>query len=78
MREGLWDQMLRKVLKRNGSQVRLVEGTHMVAHQCAANPRGEAEAQAMGKTRGGRNSKLMVVTDLKGRTLSMKLIPGYA
>ena len=50
----------------------------MVAHQCAANPRGGAEAQAMGKIRGGRNTRLMVVTDLSGRALQMKLIPGQA
>ena len=77
-RDGLWGRMLRCVVRRKGSRARLVDGTHIVAHQCAANPHGGAEAQAMGKTRGGRNTKLMVVTDLKGRPLSMKLIPGQA
>ena len=77
-RTGLWDRMLRQVAKPNRSAVRLVDGTHIVAHQCAANPRGGADAQAMGKTRGGRNTKLMVVTDLSGRALHMKLIPGQA
>ena len=77
-RTGLWERMLRKVARPGRSAVRLVDGTHMVAHQCAANPRGGAEAQAMGKTRGGRNTRLMVVTDLSGRALQMKLIPGQA
>ena len=45
-----------------GSPVVLVDGTHVVAHQSAANPVGGAEAQAMGKTRGGRNSKVMALT----------------
>jgi len=77
-RIGLWDKILKSIIKRRGSRVRLVDGTHMAAHQCAANPQGGAQAQAMGKTRGGRNTKLMVVTDLRGRALSMKLIPGQA
>lgn len=77
-RDGLWGRILKTIVKRSGSRVRLVDGTHMVAHQSAANPRGGAQAQAMGKTRGGRNTKLMVVTDLQGRALSMKLIPGQA
>ncbi len=77
-RTGLWGRILSSIVKRSGSRVRLVDGTHMVAHQCAANPEGGAESQAMGKTRGGRNTKLMVVTDLHGRALSMKLIPGQA
>jgi transposase len=77
-REGLWGRILKTVVTRKGSRVRLIDGTHMVAHQSAANPQGGAPAQAMGKTRGGRNTKLMVVTDLKGRALSMKLIPGQA
>ena len=77
-REGLWARLLKAVTKKLKSRVRLVDGTHIVAHQCAANPVGGAAAQAMGKTRGGRNTKLMVITDLKGRPLSMKLIPGQA
>jgi len=77
-RTGLWDRILRKVAKPDRSAVRLVDGTHIVAHQCAANPRAGADGQAMGKTRGGRNTKLMVITDLKGRPLHLKLIPGQA
>jgi transposase len=77
-RTGLWGQMLRRVCKPSRSAVRIVDGTHIVVHQCAANPRGGAAAQAMGKTRGGRNTKLMAVTDLSGRPLHMKLIPGQA
>lgn len=37
--EGLWGRMLRNIVKRSGSRARLVDGTHMVAHQCAVNPR---------------------------------------
>jgi transposase len=77
-REGLWARLLKAVTKKLKSRVRLVDGTHIVAHQCAANPAGGAAAQAMGKTRGGRNTKLMVITDPKGRPLRMKLIPGPA
>jgi hypothetical protein len=70
--------MLRRVSKSSRSAVRLVDGTHIVVHQCGANLRGGAAAQAMGKTRGGRNTKLLVITDLSDRPLYMKLIPGQA
>ena len=77
-RTGLWGRILRNVARAARSAVRLVDGTHIAVHQCAANPRGGPAAQAMGKTRGGRNTKLMVVTDLHGRPLHLQLIPGQA
>jgi transposase len=75
-RLGVWFKLLKSFAKRVRGKVVLVDGTHILAHQSAANPRGGAAAQAMGKTRGGRNSKLMALTDRKGRLMSMKLVEG--
>jgi transposase len=66
--------MARKVRNR----IRLVDGTHVRVHQCAANPKGGAAAQAMGKTRGGRNSKIMALTDVRGLPVKLSLIEGQA
>jgi len=68
-RPGLWNRILRNVAKPGRRAVRLVDGTHMVVCQGAVNPRGGAAAQAMGRTRGGRNTRRMAVADLSGRTL---------
>lgn len=51
---------------------------HILVHQSAANPQGGAALQAMGKTRGGRNTKLMALTDWRGRLINFKLIEGQA
>jgi len=63
---------------RSKSRVRLVDGTHVVVHQCAANPAGGAQKQAMGRTRGGRNTKIMALTDGRGLPVKLLLIEGQA
>ena len=75
-RNGLWLTLLKSFARKVGSPVVLVDGTHVVAHQSAANPVGGAEAQAMGKTRGGRNSKVMALTDRKGRLMNFIVVEG--
>lgn len=74
---GLWGRLLKTVAKAGGT-VCLVDGTHIPVHQCGCNPRGGAEHQAMGRTRGGRNTKLMALTDPRGRLLAAALVPGQA
>ena len=74
-REGIWARMMRMVAKPKG-KIRLVDGTHFRCHQSATNPRGGAAAQAMGATRGGRNSKIMALTDSRGMPTALKLIAG--
>lgn len=77
-REGLWARMLARMDCRVRSRIRLVDGTHVRVHQCAANPKGGAAAQAMGKTRGGRNTKIMALTDVRGLPVKLSLIEGQA
>lgn len=77
-KEGLWARILEVFARKVRGTVRLVDGTHIVAHQCAANPAGGAAAQAMGRTRGGRNTKLMALTEAKGRLVSAALIEGQS
>jgi transposase len=77
-REGLWARMLARMARKIRNRIRLVDGTHVRVHQCAANPKGGAAAQAMGKTRGGRNSKIMALTDVRGLPVKLSLIEGQA
>jgi transposase len=77
-REGLWARMLARMARKVRNRIRLVDGTHVRVHQCAANPKGGAAAQAMGKTRGGRNSKIMALTDVRGLPVKLSLIEGQA
>lgn len=77
-REGLWARMLDRIARKAKSRRRLVDGTHVRVHQCATNPKGGAAAQAMGKTRGGRNTKIMALTDVRGLPVKLSLIEGQA
>ena len=72
---GGWARLLKTVAK-SGGVVRLVDGTHIPVHQSGCNPRGGAGGQAMGRTLGGRNTKLMALTDPCGRLLAAKLVAG--
>lgn len=77
-REGLWARMLTRMTRKVTSRIRLVDGTHVRVHQCAANPAGGAQQQAMGRTRGGRNTKIMALTDGRGLPVKLSLIEGQA
>ena len=74
--QGIWAGILRSIAKAAKGKARFIDGTHIRVHQAGANPAGGAQAQAMGKTKGGRNSKLMLMVDLKGRPVAMLLVPG--
>lgn len=77
-REGIWTEILRIVAKGATGKTRFIDGTHIRVHQAGANPAGGPDAQAMGKTKGGRNTKLMLMVDLKGRPVALLLVPGQA
>lgn len=77
-RQKIWEKLLRALAKKSKSRIRLVDGTHVVVHQCAANPAGGAARQAMGRTRGGRNTKIMALTDVRGLPVKLSLIEGQA
>lgn len=76
--KGIWTDILRMVAKGAKGKARYIDGTHIRVHQAGANPAGGADAQAMGKTKGGRNTKLMLMVDLKGRPVALLLVPGQA
>jgi transposase len=56
--------------------IRCVDCTHIKVHQDAANAAGGAAAQAIGRTKGGPNSKIAAVVDGLGRAIGLNLVPG--
>jgi hypothetical protein len=72
---GLWARLL-KIAAKSGGVVCLVDGTHIPVHQSGCDPRGGPEHQAVGLARGGRNTKLMALTDVRGRLLEASLVAG--
>jgi transposase len=75
---GLWKWSLQN-LSRHHSQFEvtlMLDATHVKAHQDAARHPLSAEAQKLGKTKGGCNTKISMVVNLLGLPLSFKLVCG--
>lgn len=73
---GLWDRMLAEVVRPEDS-IRSVDCSHIKVHRHGANTAGGQHAQAMGRTKGGLNTKLAAVVDGVGRAVAIALAPGH-
>jgi transposase len=73
---GLWPEILRLLARRAEGRVRFIDGSHVKLHQFAANPAGGQTAQAIGRTKGGLNTKLCALVEGRGRLLAVAIAPG--
>lgn len=73
---GLFARMLAVLAKGAAGQLRHLDCSHIKLHQHGANPRGGQVAQAMGRTKGGLNTKLSAIVDARGRAVALNLAPG--
>ena len=53
-----------------------IDSTASKAHRCAAGGKGGAQEQAIGRSRGGRTTKIHAVADAAGRLIALDLSPG--
>ncbi|MET0374766.1 MAG: IS5 family transposase [Rhizorhabdus sp.] len=77
--KGVWRDVFEALAAAGGppSEV-LIDSTHVKAHRSAAGGKGGPHAQAIGSSRGGRNTKVHAITDRYGRPLAFHLTPGQA
>ena len=84
---GVWERLHRLVQERRGLELGMVflDGTVIRAHQKAAGarkqdrtPEASAEAQALGRSRGGYGTKGHVLADAGGRAIAFVITPGQA
>jgi transposase len=73
---GLWQEILRLLSRRTVGHVRFVDGSHIKLHQFGSNPAGGQDAQAIGRTKGGLNTKLCALVEGQGRMVAAVLAPG--
>ncbi len=73
---GLFTRMLAVLAKDAVGELRHLDCSHIKLHQHGANPQGGQAAQAMGRTKGGLNTKLSAVVDAQGRAVALCLAPG--
>ena len=75
-RRGLWEELFSVVEPRLKGRRRFLDATHIKVHRCASNPPGGQDGQALGRTKGGMNTKLHAVVDEAGQAAALFLSPG--
>ena len=73
---GLWLRLLALISRKPFGLIRCIDCSHIKVHRDAANTVGGQENQAMGRTKGGLNTKLAAVVDGIGRAVGLHLAPG--
>jgi transposase len=73
---GLWQEILRLLSRRAVGRVRFIDSSHVKCHQFATNPAGGQSAQAIGRTKGGLNTKIAALVEGRGRLMAGVIAPG--
>src|SRR6202051_1412801 len=73
---GSWATMLRSLVTMEAADLQCIDSTTSKAHRCSAGGEGGADEQAIGRSRGGRTTKIHAVADRAGRLLAFDLTPG--
>jgi transposase len=68
--------MFRRLRSHAWGQTRSLDCSHVKVHADGANPVGGQEGQAMGRTKGGLNSKVAATVDALGRPVQLAVAPG--
>ncbi|MFG1477005.1 IS5 family transposase [Xanthobacter agilis] len=78
-RKGIWQRIYAAITgdERTPRQL-LADSTHVKAHRSAAGAKRGEQRQAIGRSRGGRTTKIHALSDGKGRPLVLVLTPGQA
>jgi len=78
-RRGIWENLFRE-LAGNGrsTDTQMIDSTYVKAHRSAAGGKGGEQQQAIGRSRGGRNTKIHARADAKGRLIAILLTGGEA
>jgi transposase len=73
---GLWDNLMQLLPWRSRRKLVMLDATHIKVHRDGANPAGGQQAQGMGRTKGGLNTKLHAATDEHAQPQALVLTSG--
>ena len=73
---GLWVKLLGVLGRTAQGKLRFVDTSHVKVHQDGSNPAGGQENQAIGRTKGGLNTKISDWVEGTGRAVSLSVAPG--
>ena len=77
--QGVFDNLYEKLIAKYGVGSLIVDGTIVAVHQDGTGARkiyGGPEAQAIGKSRGGRTNKIIAACDEDGNVFKLLVVPG--
>ena len=77
-RSGLLAEVCTNLKWPKRDRARAIDSTCIKVHKDGANPAGGQFTQALGRTKGGLNTKIHAAVDGKGRPVSIVLTPGQA
>lgn len=77
-RSGLLGEVCTNLKWPKRDRARAIDSTCIKVHKDGANPAGGQATQALGRTKGGLNTKIHAAVDGKGRPVSIVLTPGQA
>jgi transposase len=75
-RQGTWQKLWDMLAPPTRGRAAFLDSSHIKVHRSGLNPAGGREAQAIGKTKGGWNTKLHAMVDGSGVPLALFLSPG--
>lgn len=75
-RAGVWERLFEALADDPDFEYVIIDATIVRAHQHAAGQKGGAQAQALGRSRGGLSTKLHIAVDALGNPLRILLTPG--
>lgn len=75
-RDELFGRLLRALATEAAGQLRHLDCSHIKLHQHGSNPAGGQSEQAIGRSKGGLNTKLAAAVDARGRAVAVALAPG--
>jgi len=73
---GVWAHVLDLLAQKADGALRLLDATHIKDHDDASNPEGGQAEQAIGRTKGGINTKNSALVEPHSRTVQLTLSPG--
>lgn len=75
-RSGLWEAVLHWLAFAAEGQLRHLDATYIKMHQDATSPVGGQGLQAIGRTKGGLNTKITALVEGRGRSLQLRVDAG--
>ena len=75
-REGVWAAVLEGSVPERKRQCLFLDSTHVKVHKSGSNPAGGQQFQALGRTKGGLNTKIHAAVDERGVPIALLLSAG--